>query len=471
MILCLRHHVLLRTNCPVCWQHPLDSPVWMSRPGELWVCPARLTGSRTTTRGRVVRSWCDADLSSAPTQRVDDDLYAAQQLLHGWASDPTDTAAACDVTITHAIGFHAFVELVDAYYEGNTPHPFDLATNPSRTVAGYRFAGRVLTATRLDAAAALASRVLRYDGPHAPIHPISRLVTHPHNPLLAALQLHSLRDQQSPTDQLTFRMSHRLGRYPLDPDLASNARLRLPEHRYLGQRPVHDPAWIPQTLWPDALPDELTAGECPPLHRACLAMALSKIGTTDTWTDIANHLGLPAALANSIGSILASWDRAGAWPAIHAHLDLLIHQFRNRPPPINYPRRRVLACDLDLIDRALADTADIHPSPLPDAQLRRVFWEAFTGGDIAYGPEPFTLDPDSAAYRTYRADAADSLDRDLPRLQVAHQQISHYYGEHLGPLTWTPRTRRACQTDTDGAHILLGDEQERQREWPGYSPF
>ena len=235
-------------------------------------------------------------------------------------------------------------------------------------------------------------------------------------------------------------MSHRLGRYPLDPDLASNGRLRLPEHRTIGQRPVHNPAWIPQTLWVDALPAGLATG-CSPLHRACLAMALAKIGTADTWTEIANHLGLPPALANSIGSVLASWDRAGTWPAIHQHLDQLLQRFRTQPPPINYPRRRVLACDLDLIDRALADTADLHPSPLPDPQLRRVFWEAFTGGDIAYTLDRYAIDPDSPAYAAYRADAADSLDRDRPRLQSMHNRISQLVGENLGPLTWTPAPR------------------------------
>ena len=270
-----------------------------------------------------MRPWCDADLRKAPIQQVDDDLYAAQQLLNDSASDPSALTTACEVSITHVIGFHAFVELVDAYYEGDTHHPLDLARDPAATVSGYRFAGSVMTSIRLDAAAATSSRVLRYDGPHAPIHPPSRLVTQPHNPLLAALQLHGLRDQQSPTDQLTFRMSHRLGRYPLDPDLASNGRLRLPEHRYLGQRPVHNPAWIPQALWPDALPAGLATG-CSPLHRACLAMALAKIGAADTWAEIANRLGLPPALANSIGSVLASWDRAGTWSAIHRHLDQLL---------------------------------------------------------------------------------------------------------------------------------------------------
>lgn len=192
--------------------------------------------------GRAVRPRCHADLRTAPTHPADDDVHAAQHLLIGWTPDPAATTTVCDVTVTQAIGFDAFVELVDAFYDGDAQHPLDLARRPAATCSGYRFAARILTTTRLDDAAELASRVLRYDGIHAPIHPISRLVTHPHNPLLAALQLHSIREQQSPTDQLTFRMSHRVGRYPLDPDLARNGRLRLPEHRYLGQRPVHNPA-------------------------------------------------------------------------------------------------------------------------------------------------------------------------------------------------------------------------------------
>ena len=468
MLACLRHHVLLADSCPNCRQRPLASPVWMSRPTELWACPTQLPGRHPSTRGRVVRPWCDANLRTAPAQPVDDDAYAAQELLIAWAYDPTGLTTACDVTITHAIGFHAFVELVDAYYEGDAHHLLDLARDPAATLAGYRFAARVLTSTRLDDAAELASQVLRYDGPHAPIHPPSRLAAHPHNPLLAALQLHGLRDQQSPTDQLTFQMSHRLGRYPLDPDLVSSGRLRLPEHRTIGSRPVSDPAWIPQTLWVDALPKELSSS-CPPLHRACLAMALAQIGTADTWTEIANHLGLPPTLANSIGSVLASWDRAGTWPAIHHHLDQLLQTLRTEPPPINYPRRRLLACDLDLLDRALAASADIHPSPLPAPQLRRVFWEAFTGGDIAYTADQYTIDPDSPAYTTYRADGLDSLDRDRPRLQASHQQIQRLTGENLGPLTWTPRRRRTHPTETDGTHILV--DHEPHREWPGYSPF
>ena len=378
--------------------------------------------------------------------------------------DPSTPATACDLTITHAIGFHAFVELVDAYYDGDTQQPLDLARNPAATCSGFRFASRVLTSTRLDDAAALASAVLRYDGPHAPIHQPSMLATQPHSPLLAALQLHCLRDQQSPTDQLTFRMSHRLGRYPLDPDLASNSRLRLPEHRTIGQRPVHNPAWIPQTLWSDALPDVLGIGGSPS-HRACLAMALAKIGTADTWAEIANHLGLPPGLAISIGSVLASWDNAGIWPAIHQHLDQLLQRFRAEPPPISYPRRRVFACDLDLIDRALADTADIHPSPLPDPQPSRVFCEAFTGGNIANTGDHYAIDPDRAAYAAYRTDAADSLDRDRPLLQVMHDRITQVVGENLGPLTWTTAPAHLSDRNRRRPHPSRPGTQAARLAW------
>ena len=51
MLLCLRHRVLLRDSCPGCRQRPLDNPVWMSRPAELWACPARLPRHRGTRPG------------------------------------------------------------------------------------------------------------------------------------------------------------------------------------------------------------------------------------------------------------------------------------------------------------------------------------------------------------------------------------------------------------------------------------
>jgi hypothetical protein len=64
---------------------------------------------------------------------------------------------------------------------------------------------------------------------------------------------------------------------------------------YLG--PTLRPWWRAGRcgLWVEALPGEL-ADRCPPLHRARVAMALAKLGTTDAWTEMqpprpAHHAG------------------------------------------------------------------------------------------------------------------------------------------------------------------------------------
>ena len=127
MLACLRHRRPARRHLS---QLPAAAP---GQPG-VDVAADRAVGlpdpaartAQPTGRGRAVRPWCDADLRTTPTQQADDHVHAAQQLLIAWARDPSAPAAACDVTITHAIGFHAFVELVDAYYDGDTQHPLDL---------------------------------------------------------------------------------------------------------------------------------------------------------------------------------------------------------------------------------------------------------------------------------------------------------------------------------------------------------
>jgi hypothetical protein len=317
------------------------------------------------------------------------------------------------------------------------------------------------------AGSAAAARLLSYDGPHAPIRPGPLIEAHPYSPLLAALQLHGVRNRLGPTDQLTFRLSHPVGRFPatLTPDLRS--RLRLPEHRLI--HPERDDQWFPQCLWLDAIANTGLDQTASPLHRACLAMALAKLGTGRGWADITDTLNLPATMANTIGSVLQSWVRSGTWPTLHATHDALLSQLQISPPPIDYQRRREISKDLDLLNRALDATQSTHPSPLPHPQLRRVLWETFTGGDIAYAPEPLTLDPRNQEYGHFRRAAHDSADRDLPRLQTAHHHIERETGIPLGPLTWTPRQPRTVPTETDAAS-MIGPLPSR-RIWAGFSPF
>lgn len=465
-LLCLRHGTFLLNTCPSCGGHPFASPVWMSRPQELWRCPSRVRRHRGGPR--TVHPWCSADLRDAPTQPADHNLQQAQHLLTSWSTGPAEPATACGLEITHRIGFHAFVDLLDATLDGHANTILQLDNQPQQSADGFLVAADVLTRTTLDDASAAAARLLSYDGPHAPIRPGPLIEAHAYSPLLAALQLHGVRDRLSPTDQLTFRLSHPVGRFPatLTPDL--RGRLRLPAHRLV--RPEHDDRWFPQCLWPDVI--ATTAGDqaASPLHGACLAMALAKVGSGAGWTDIANTLGLPATMANNIGAVLQSWVRAGTWPARLAALDTLLSQLQVNPPPIDYRQRREIGQDLDLLDRALDATSGTHPSPLPNPQLRRVLWETFTGGDIAYAPEPLTLDIKSRQYGQFRQLARDSTGRDLPRLQTAHHHIERDAGTPLGPLSWTPRPPRRIPTETDAASINIDTSPGRQT-WAGATPF
>lgn len=80
----------------------------------------------------------------------------------------------------------------------------------------------------------------------------------------------------------------------------------------------------------------------------------------------------------------------------------------------------MLGNDLDLITNALQAGRRRHPSQIPLQTQVRQFWERFTGGDIAYAPEPIRLDPASPAYTWFRrlhGVAASDL------FHVAHQQL------------------------------------------------
>ncbi len=328
-LICLRHGIFLLNSCPGCGGHPLARPVWMSQPLELWRCPSRVHRSRGGPR--TVHPWCGADLRDAPNEPADPGLEQAQHLLTGWSDRPSESATVCGLAITHRIGFHAFVDLVDAALDGRANTILQLESQPRQAAGGFVAAADVLTRNTLHDASVAASRLLSYDGPHAPIRPGPLIETHPYSPLLAAVQLHGVREQLGPTDQLTFRLSHPVGRFPatLTPDLRS--RLRLPEHRLV--RPERDDPWFPQSLWPDVIADVVGDQSASPLHRACLAMAFTKVGSGLGWADIADILNLPATMANSIGAVLQSWVRSGTWPALLASLDALLSQLQVAPPP------------------------------------------------------------------------------------------------------------------------------------------
>ena len=318
---------------------------------------------------------------------------------------------------------------------GGEGAPFDLGHQPTDVAVRLAEAARVLTQPTLDQAPPAAARLLSYSGPHAPLGPPSRFAAASYNPLLAAVQVHGVRDQLSQADQLMFRTGHPEPRYPATP--SPRDRRRLPEHHpYL---PEPDGQRLPQLIWPDLV----TAGpwaRATTSGRAVLAMALAKIGSTRTWAEIAADLELPPSVASDVGPALGRIERQGHWPSLLTILDSLATRLQAEPAPIDYAARRRAGYDTATLRRALELAATTHPTTTPADVVLRHFWELFTGGDIAYAPDPLRIPLRTDHYRHYRATAVATLDHDRPLLQTALHELGRLseVGPYTGPLAWTP---------------------------------
>jgi len=354
-----------------------------------------------------------------------------QQLLHSWAPGPAEHAAACGIAITHRIGFQALVELLDAVSDPGGGL-FDLDSDSARVAAELPVAGRVLAQPTLDAAADAAAGLLAVDGPHAPITPAWRILSHHYSPLLAAVQLHSSRAQLRPDQQLMFRTGHPLPRYPAHTTPDNRRRLRLPAHH--PHWPEPSPSWIPQTLWWTAVPAVLADHARSALVRSLLAMALAKTGNIRDWTTIADDLHLPATHGGRIDRVIGYLHRGGTWPKALTGLERLMTGLQQYPPPIDYPTRRVVGDDIPLVTAAVQAGRRVHPTSASLETLVRQFWERFTGGDIAYAPDPIGIKLRSPMYRAYRR-VLGVPNADL--FHVAHRHLSASTGVD-GPLTWRP---------------------------------
>ena len=460
LAICPTHHTYLHQVCPRCLQRPQQDPAWLSRPIELWRCPAALVTFVRGPAGRQRRPWCTHDLRTADPIPAQPGEVAAQHLLLVWADDPITTSTACGVTITGRIGFDAMLDLVDAATKGT---PFDLSHQPADVAVRLTEAAHVLTQTTLDTAAAAASRLLSYSGPHAPLGPPTRFAAASYNPLLAAVQVHNVRDQLGPADQLMFRTGHRAPRYPATLTPRDRRRLRLPDHQ--PHRAEPDGRRLPQLIWPDLLPDLLA--DRPPrrnalVRRAVLAMTLAKVGSTRTWTEIAADLDLPAAMATNVGAVLYRLRRQGRWSAILTTLDVLASRLQAEPAPVDYDARRRAGQEVDALREALVVAGRTHPTDTHAEVVVRHLWELFTGGDIAYAPAPLRIPPHTARYRRYRTTAARTLDQDRPLLHVAQHELGRLSdaGPFTGPLVWTPVEPTALYTDDD-VRLIMGQPGPR----------
>jgi hypothetical protein len=290
----------------------------------------------------------------------------------------------------------------------------------------------VLAQPSLDAAArALAGR-LSYHGSHAPLGPAGRIIEHHYSPILAAVQLHNVRDQLPAADQLMFRTGHPTPRYPATIKVKLRRRLRLPEHH--PHRPEPQISWIPQTIWPLAVPATLIPCTRPELRGTTLSMALAKMGSTASWTSICNDLALPASHAHRIDGLLRYIQATGHWPDILASLERLMTLLQQHPPPIDYQARRAHADQVDAFTEAIDAARRIHPSRRPPSVLVRQLWERFTGSDITHAPHSLRLDPAGPAYAAYRRQL---VVQDADLFHLAHRELQRSL-QATGPATWAP---------------------------------
>lgn len=171
------------------------------------------------------------------------------------------------------------------------------------------------------------------------------------------------------------------------------------------------------------------------LVRSLLAMALAKTGSTRDWTTIADHLQLPANHAHRIGRLIDHLDRQRTWPVLLAAIERLMTGLQQHPPPIDYPARRAVGQNLDLLTAAVEAGRHRHPTTVPTETLQRQLWERLTGGDIAYAPLPIRIEYIDPDYRTFRRLHGV---READLFHVAHHHLRKTT-DVTGPLTWRAR--------------------------------
>ena len=419
-LICVRHHVLLVSKCPVCGQRPFTSTSWTHRAAPLWSCPAR--ADRPGRAHRSHRDWCDFDLRSAPTLTAttadvvaSDYLRAALEAAADRPNAPVSLPIG-DWEVSATERADALLELLDEQVRA----PRWDVVGPRRVLDAVAVAVDVLTATSPTAVAGVATtgRVLDPAGDHTPLHP-GRRHRHPRNPVLMSLLLASVAGDLSLGDRLMYRTASARPRPPVRVEVRVGS-----ERRAEGTWPAR--GWVPPMLWQEVLTQHVTGRS--PYARAALSLALSKVGSSVPLRAIAVDLGLPGWLADRIRHVLRRRTRADL-AALTADLERLFTTLEACPPPIDYSARVATGRDLARLHSAAVDAAALQGLVLhePDeAGLTAMLWATYTGSNPRLCPV---------------LDAGTAPPRWLPGLDVedflttAFQQLPHYAGE---PLAWRP---------------------------------
>jgi hypothetical protein len=152
---------------------------------------------------------------------------------------------------------------------------------------------------------------------------------------------------------------------------------------------------------------------------------------------------LPTRLSDSATNILYRMNVAGHLDKALTGIDALVEELTERPPPIDYARRRWVFRDLDLVTPARLRRA-LHASGLTLSDRRRryatmLLWEALTGGDVRFADgRQAPLDcKDRTEYASFRKDCAPAL-ADYIAVEGERLLLRNNINE---PVTWQPEPK------------------------------
>lgn len=419
---CTRHEIVLASRCGSCNQvprsgenrfdHVIDgcrcchatraNPRTRSGPG-VPRCHALLTEQRVeelTAHHPLLRSqmWIDRIVSAC----LDGDR---QITMAGLAVSPDVAFAAVAALVRHVLIQDVDISACRVKHVARGPAGKNLRL-PDRDLcrpAADTYGVAVRQPALFGVAAALAVDVLAAPSLQAavetmrwmgfgPVHPakdgvakVSLLDTaETGSPLVDAIVLRARAPNLSAAYRLSYRTENAVPRRPAGSSRAAGAE----EWPFLPRRLTSLPArLVPQAVWrsvADKLPSHVSQDTT--AFRSAVAMALVRCGTFTEWAHIAVQLMLPRQLANTITSVWRDLAQAGCLVEVLAAIDSLVDALTERPPPIDYARRRWVFRDLEPVTASRLRAA-CHDAGLVATGRRRRFatmllWETLTGGDI-----------------------------------------------------------------------------------------
>ncbi len=260
-------------------------------------------------------------------------------------------------------------------------------------------------------------------------------------PVIDAIALRRREPAMSATFRLSYRTRNAVPRRPANSADAVEAG-EWPFNANLGAsvpaRLVPQVAWKPLAT---SLTSHLTKDTG--VVAAVLSMAVVRCGTFAEWRDIATWLRLPPRLSYGATHVLHRLELAGHLDQALTGIDALVEELIQRPPPIDYARRRWVFRELSTVTPTRLRRA-LHASGMTLSERRRRFatmllWETLTGGDVRFADgRQAPLDyKDRQEYASFRKECGLAL-ADYIALEGERLLLYNNINE---PVTWQPEPK------------------------------